>query len=110
MLYNLQTQNLELTATDQQMLDDKLNRFQKFLKEPYQVDIRFVRDTHHNSGLIMNCLINIRQGKNVFHAERVAATVQDSLDQCLDGLKQEVAKNRDKCIQARRVIKRIFRR
>jgi ribosomal subunit interface protein len=110
MNYSLQTQHIELSDADRDLIEKKMQRFEKRLQPPFVIDIVFSLDTHHATGDITSCRINIHHGKNTFHAERTGATAQDTLDSCLDALEQELAKNRDKSISLRRVVKRLFRR
>lgn len=96
MKYNLHTHHLDLTDLDYEQLEKKLDRLTKFLKTPYTTDVTFKRSTHHNKGQVINCKINISQGKKVVHADRQEGSVQDALDETIDALRHSLAKMHDK--------------
>lgn len=105
MKYALQTTHLELSEADRVLLDKKVNRLDKLLKPPYTTTIRLQHDTHHTKGNVITCTINIDHGKHVFHAERVAGSVQDALDEVIEALQQELKKNHDREIDLQRQAK-----
>ena len=109
MKYNLQS-DLDFSTADQRLLDKKMNRIGKLLEPPYTIDLRFKRDTHHATGNVVTCTINIKQGKKVHHAERSGENPQNALDQVLQAMRQELKKHHDKRIKASRVIKGFFGR
>ncbi len=96
MQYQLRTEHIELTSSDQEQLDKKLDRLHKHLKPPYITDITFIRDTHHRTGNIITCIINVQQGKDMYHAERSNGDIQTALDQALKAIGQEMKNNHDK--------------
>lgn len=108
--YQIDTQNVELSETDREMMDKKIDRLEKFLKMPYVMDVRITRSTHHLSGEVFNCIINLEHKKDVFHTERTGGSVQVALDESIESLTQELKKNNDKSIKRGRWIKRLIRR
>lgn len=96
MEYQLQTTNLELSADETKLLDEKLDRISSHLSDPYTVHVRLMRDNHHNKGDVFTCIVNVRMGKNSFHAERTAETVLNAIDNSLESLKQELTKYHDR--------------
>lgn len=106
MNYRLSTENVEITTEDRVLMDKKFERLEKILLPPYVVDVRITHDTHHRTGAVVNCIINIEQGKRVFHTERVADTVQTAVDDALSALHQELQRYHEDSIQRRRQIRR----
>lgn len=97
MQFNLSSKHIELTDTDKELMQEKLDRIEKHLVPPFTVDVMCSHSTHHNKGDdVVGCRINITQGKKVIHAEREADTVQDALDACIKALKRELIKLREK--------------
>ena|SRR3989344_8215418 len=96
MEYSLSTQNIALTASDQELLAEKLGRLTKHLVPPFHPEIMIRHDRHHRSGNIISCRINVTQAGTVLHVERERATVQEALDEAIEALKNELAKLRDK--------------
>lgn len=96
MQFNLSSKHIDLTDTDKELMQEKLNRIEKHLVPPFTVDVMCTHSTHHNKGDVVGCRINITQGKKVIHAERDAESVQDALDQCIEAIKSELLKLRDK--------------
>lgn len=92
MKYNLSTEHFSITEADQKLIDKKLVKLEKVVHEPFTMDIRVVHDTHHRNGQVVTCRINISQGKRVFHAERSTDSLQTSLDEVIDALRQELKK------------------
>lgn len=96
MKYSLTTKNIELVEADIKLLDKKMERLEKHLRPPFQVDVVLRQDRHHRTGETVTCKINIEQGRSVYHAQRVGASVQEALDEVIAALKQELLKNREK--------------
>lgn len=96
MKYSLTTKNLELTPSDLNLLDKKLERLEKYVRPPFQVDVVLRRDRHHLSGETVMCKINIEQGRTVSHGERQGETVQEALDEVIAALKKELIKSRQR--------------
>jgi ribosomal subunit interface protein len=104
--YSLNVEHIELTELDRRLLDEKLDRLEKYMQPPFTTDVRLVHDTHHEKGQVVTCTINIEQGSKVFHAERTGESIQDALDQAIDALSSELKKQHDKNIRERRTRKR----
>lgn len=85
-----------MTEADRLLLEKKIGRLKKLLQPPYMADIRFWHDTHHIKGEVVNCVMNVKEGKRVFHSERVGDSMQKALDECLQAIKSEIAKNHGK--------------
>lgn len=85
-----------MTDEDQQLMDSKLNRIKKHLIPPYVADISCTHAQLKSSGETVTCTINIEQGKKVFHAERTADTLQNALDEAVQAISRELAKEHDK--------------
>lgn len=96
MKYSLRTEHLELTDLDKEQLDKKIDRLTKHLVPPFMTDITISHDQHHRKGQVITCIINIGQGKKVFHAERSAESVQNALDLVLEALERELEKEHTK--------------
>jgi len=92
MEYSLSTDHITITPHDQELLDKKLAKLEKLVHQPYTMSIRFRHDTHHRTGEVVTCLINIGQGRRVFHAERSEDSIQTALDEVIDALKSELHK------------------
>ncbi len=92
MQYSLSTLHIELTKEDYQMLEEKLSRINKFLKQPYKIDILIRHDKHHLKGAVITCRINIEHRQHLFHAEQIASTVQNALDETLEAIKNELSR------------------
>lgn len=95
MKYNLTKKHIELTASDEAALEEKLDRLEKHLRSPYVVDVVLSRDTHHHSGNIITCHINIEEGQKVFHAERESDTILDAVDEVIGAISQQLEKQHD---------------
>ncbi len=96
MKYSITTQHIELSEVDLSLLDKKLERMEKYLTPPFHTDVVLRHDTHHRTGITVTCIINIKQGKAVFHAERAGESVQEALDEVIGVLKKELQKKREK--------------
>ena len=96
MKYNITKKGVELTNMDEASLTEKIDRLEKHLHEPYVVDIWLSRDTHHQSGDVITCRINVEEGKKVFHAERTAATILDAIDEVIAAVTQQLEKHHDR--------------
>src|SRR5687767_10054519 len=92
MKYSLSTDHITVTPSDQELLDKKLVKLEKLVNEPYTMTIRFKHDTHHLKGQVVTCLVNIQQGKRVFHAERNEDSIQTAFDGVVAALKSELQK------------------
>jgi ribosomal subunit interface protein len=92
MKYSLSTDHITVTPTDQELIDKKLVKLEKLVHEPYTMDLRLTHDTHHLKGEVVTCIINIQQGKRVFHAERSSESIQTSLDEVVTALRHELEK------------------
>lgn len=110
MQYRLDTQNIDLSETDKELMSKKIDRLEKYVETPYVMDVRFVRNTHHQSGDVFKCIINLEHKKDVMHAERDGENVQIALDEALEALQQELKKEKDKNVRRRRWVKRLLRR
>lgn len=106
MKYSLTTQHLTLSSLDQQQLDEKLNRLQRFLLHPYTFAVVLRHDTHHRQGAVITCIFTVTMDGRRLHTERVAATVQDAVDAAIGALKKELTKQRDQHKRRRWSIKR----
>ncbi len=106
MKYTLQTDNLQLSSLEHNSLDKKLGRLEKHLEIPYVIAVTLAHSAHHLKGDVITCRINVEQGKAVLHAERVGATIADTLDECVQALQQELKKHHAKNLQLRRTQKR----
>ena len=91
MKYSIQLDKITVSADDRQLINNKIDRLATIITDPYVIDLKFARDTHHAKGEVVTCIINVEQGKRVFHAERKSETVQTSLDLTLGALSQELA-------------------
>jgi ribosomal subunit interface protein len=96
MQYSLTTQHLELSELDRQQLDEKLARLDKFITTPATVALVVRRDTHHRQGNIVTCTITVDMDRHRIHTERTASSVQDTFDEAIGALKQELVKHHDK--------------
>lgn len=98
MNYTFHTDNLKLSALDQEFLDKKLSRLEKHLWPPYTLTINLRRNNHHRTGDVIECQMNVHLPgiKHPLHAERSAATIQDCLDQTLHALANELQREHDK--------------
>lgn len=91
MKYSIQLDKITVSSNDRQLINDKIDRLATIITSPYVIDLKFALDTHHTKGEVVTCIINVEQGKRVFHAERKSETVQISLDLALAALSQELA-------------------
>lgn len=96
MKYSLRSHNLTLTDLDQEQMDKKLDRIKKHLMPPYVMDVSVTREVLKSEGESVTCIINVEQGKRVFHAERTENTLQNSLDEAIDAISNELKKEHDK--------------
>lgn len=96
MKYSLRLQDVALTDEDQRLMDSKLDRIKKHLIPPYVADISCTRTVLKTAGESVTCIINIEQGKKVFHAERTSNTLQNALDEAVAAVGRELAKEHDK--------------
>lgn len=96
MKYSLYTDKIELTDTDRQMLEEKLNRLEKHVNPPYTLDITVSHSTHHRTGDVITCKMNLENGKNVWHVEETGETIQNCIDQAIEALQQQVKKFHEK--------------
>lgn len=96
MKYNLTKKHIEVTTIDEAALEEKLDRLEKHLRTPYVVDVVLSRDTHHHSGNIITCRINVEEGKKLFHAERESDTILDAVDEVIGAISQQLEKHHDR--------------
>ena len=90
MKYSLHCDHLELSEWDKEQLIEKLGRIDKFVDEAHMLDVVFKHSTHHQTGDVVTCTLNLEQGKRVFHASRASSTAQTALDEALHALRQEL--------------------
>ncbi len=92
----LQIQSVHFTA-DQKLLDftqsklDKLERFDETLKTG---DVIFSIDKDNDKG--NKCVVVKLQGQTEYIAERQTTTFEDGIDQCIDALKKQIEKHKNK--------------
>lgn len=96
MEFTLTKKNVELSAEDEKAIAQKLNRIAKHLRVPFVVDVLLRRDTHHQSGDVFSCRINIEEGKKVFHGEREGESTLDALDKTIAVVVQQLEKDHDR--------------
>jgi ribosomal subunit interface protein len=99
MQYSLRCEHLTLSSLDEELIEKKLQRLEKYASVPYVMDVTFLHTTHQATGNIVECRLTIKQGKQVFHAERTEATIQEALDAALHALRQELTKYHDKTVR-----------
>lgn len=90
MKYSLSTDHIIVTETDRAQIDKKLIKLEKLVHEPFNMDIRIRHDTHHQKGQVVTCIVNLEQGKRVFHTERSASSIQTAIDEAVAALRQEL--------------------
>lgn len=91
MKYSIQLDKIDVSDNDRQMISEKIERLSTYVIVPYMIDLKFAGDAHHAKGDVVTCVMNIEQGKRVFHAERKSDTVQTSLDLVIAALSRELA-------------------
>lgn len=96
MQYTLSLQHITLSDTDEQLMNEKLDRLEKHLLPPFTSHVRFTRNTHHLKGDVVKCIVTINQGKEVFHAEREASNIQDALDEVISALNKNLGRAHSK--------------
>ncbi len=96
MKHSLTLEHIEISESDKQLLDEKLNRLNKHLLPPYEIDVLIAHDTHHTQGDVVRCRINVEQSGKVYHAERNEGNVQDAIDETLAAIKSELVKEHDR--------------
>lgn len=96
MEYSLTTRHLTLSETENHQVTEKLARLHKYLVPPFQMDVVISRDRHHQRGNVISCRVNLREGKRVLHAEREADTTLTAVDECVEALRQELIKAKNK--------------
>lgn len=96
MKYSLQTEHIDITEGDQALIDEKMDRIEKYVSVPFVADMRIVKDQHHTTGDVIMCKVNISQGKKVIHADRTAGTVQNAVDETINALQSELRREHDK--------------
>ena len=94
MEYSLRTENVVLSVPDRKLLNEKLGKLDKFVRTPYVADVALIHTSHANSPV--TCIINIEQGKHVFHAQREGNTIQTSTLGVVEALEKEIKKQRGK--------------
>ncbi|MEX0650032.1 MAG: HPF/RaiA family ribosome-associated protein [Candidatus Andersenbacteria bacterium] len=92
MKYNLRLDHIELSDFDQEQLDKKMDRLKKHLLPPFMIDVTLSHSTRHLHGNAVGCIVNIQQGKKVYHADRSADDIQTAIDQTLEALRNELEK------------------
>lgn len=96
MKHSLRLENIEISDTDKEQLESKLNRLEKHVAIPYVTDVHIAHDTHHTKGNVIRCTIIIEQGKHVYRAERSAETVQNAIDEAISAVKSELLSSHDR--------------
>ncbi|MAF81241.1 hypothetical protein CL628_04485 [bacterium] len=96
MQFKLTKKNIELSNHEEGVVDEKLSRIAKHLRTPFVVDVMLRRDTHHQSGDVYLCRINVEEGKRVFHGERTGESTLDALDETIAVVIQQLEKEHDR--------------
>jgi ribosomal subunit interface protein len=96
MKHSLRVEHIELSDTDREQLESKLDRLEKHVAIPYVTDVHISHDTHHTKGNVIHCTIVIEQGKHVYRAERGAETVQNAIDEAIAAIKSELLSSHDR--------------
>ncbi len=96
MQFKLTKKNLEVSDDDESVIDEKLSRIAKHLRTPFVVDVMLRRDTHHQSGDVYLCRINVEEGKRVFHSERTGESTLDALDETIAVIIGQLEKEHDR--------------
>lgn len=96
MKHSLRLEHIELSDTDKEALETKLNKLEKHLETPYVTDVTISHDTHHVNGKVIRCTIVIEQGKHLFRAERSEETVQNAIDSAVSALQSELRTNHER--------------
>lgn len=96
MNYSLSSDHIQISEVDKELIGKKIDRLEKYISEPYVLDVRIKHDTHHKEGRVVSCTMNLENGGNVFHAERSEGSVQDAVDRCIEAIKQNAQKEHGK--------------
>lgn len=97
MRYNLRLDHMELSDFDREQLDKKMDVLHKHLRPPYITDVTFLHSTHHlNGDEAVTCIINIENGKTVYHADRSGPDAQRALDRTLEAMERELRRAHEK--------------
>ncbi|MEX1111951.1 MAG: ribosome-associated translation inhibitor RaiA [Candidatus Andersenbacteria bacterium] len=96
MKYNIRLEHMEISEFDQDQLEKKLARLEKHLTPPFVTDVTISHNARRLHGNVVECRINIQQGKKVFHADRNGDDVQTVIDDCIGALKNELQKYYEK--------------
>ncbi len=96
MLYSLTARNIEVSDWDREQLDKKLERLHKHLLPPFQINVHVSHDRHHIHGEVVECTISITHQGSDIYAKRSTSSIQDSVDECIEAVRQELAKAHDK--------------
>jgi len=93
--FKLTQKNISLNDAEASKADEKLGRIEKHLRSPFVVDVMLRRDTHHQTGEVFLCRINVEEGKKVFHGERNGESPLDALDETIAVIIQQLEKEHD---------------
>jgi ribosomal subunit interface protein len=96
MKHSLTLEHIEISESDREKLEEKLDRLYKHLVPPYEIDALIAHDTHHTQGDVIRCRINIEQEGKVYHAERSEGSVQDAIDSVIAALRSELLSSHDR--------------
>lgn len=93
MRYTLYTQNIVLSPFNRRLIEEKLQRIEKYLRHPLPLEVRVKREGR--AGMFV-CVLMYGAGKHVLRAEREGATLEASLDEALEALRRELVEQRER--------------
>jgi len=99
--YTLTTKHITLSDADRDVLDEKLSRLQKHLTPPFRLEVLLLHDTHHRHGDVITCRLKVNQHGEILHIERARDSIQNAVDECVDALKSELIRYKDKQLRRR---------
>ncbi len=88
---NLVHRGLELTPAIKAYVEEKMATLQKFMEDIEQMDVEVGMSTHHHTGNVFLCRVNVVVHGEVIRVEREEADLYKAIDKVRDHLRETLA-------------------
>lgn len=100
--------NTTLTDAIKQTIEEKLKGIENFLKPEDKIHVEVAEDTHHTSGMFSR--VEVQISPHGYYADANGNDFYEAMDLVLPKIKQQMVKQKDKKINLRKRIGRLFKR
>jgi len=107
MTINIRAMGMELTPAIRSYIEEKFATLEKFAPKAMQIDVTIGKESdHHNKGNVFVCTANMDVPGELRRVERNAKNLYKAIDKVKDHMRETLAQEKDKKIEAHRVPKK----